>query len=404
MLTYALDLSARIAAKRTRCVALGAATLFAVFALAGRAVADVPVGAVQPVTATAEVAAGTALTSAASTATASAVATAQPAQALLAPAAQPGQSSGATATTATTTTATTAATAAVSSAGAPAGAVVPTGEGGAKPVVSALTHAVGPVVSSGTKLAAGSAAPVINTVTRSATTVTAPVTQAVLSTTRGSVVAPVLKAATRVVGGTTAPIVDRVTQGTASLVASAQERVRQTTGGALQLPSGPATKAPGPPARDRGRGSQAGDQHSASAGSGTAAGMAGTPMHTLGAERPGGLAVHVWPAHSLAVALDGRFGALQTFLAGFSLGLWEPPNPGMLAMSRRSAEDGIPAPVPMSGGVGPPAAAASGVGASTLLLLSALLLLATPALLRRLRVLSELSPMPPCIAIAAPPG
>ena len=113
--------------------------------------------------------------------------------------------------------------------------------------------------------------------------------------------------------------------------------------------------------------------------------MAGTPMRTLGAERPGGLAVHVWPAHSLAVALDGRFGALQTFLAGFSLGLWEPPNPGMQAMSRRSAEDGIPAPVPMPGGVGPPAAAASGVGASTLLLLSALLLLATPALLRRLR-------------------
>jgi len=338
MLTYALDLSARVAEERTRCVALVAATLLAVFALAGRAVADVPVGAVQPVTATAEVAAGTALTSAASTATASAVATAQPAQALPAPAAQQGQSS------------------------------------------------------------------VINTVTRSATTVTAPVTQAVRSTSRGSVVAPVLKAATRVVGGTTAPIVDRVTQGTASLVASAQERVRQTTGGALQLPSGPATKVPGPPARDPGRGSQAGDQHSASAGSGTAAGMAGTPMHTLGAERPGGLAVHVWPAHSLAVALDGRFGALQTFLAGFSLGLWEPPNPGMLAMSRRSAEDGVPARVPTPGGVGPPATAASGVGASTLLLLSVLLLLATPALLRRLRVLSELSPMAPCIAIAAPPG
>src|SRR5437870_13103493 len=92
MLTYALDLSARIAAKRTRCVALGAATLLAVFALAGRAVADVPVGAVKPVTATAEVAAGTAPTSAARTVTASAVATAPPAQALLAPAAQGGQS------------------------------------------------------------------------------------------------------------------------------------------------------------------------------------------------------------------------------------------------------------------------------------------------------------------------
>jgi len=76
----------------------------------------------------------------------------------------------------------------------------------------------------------------------------------------------------------------------------------------------------------------------------------------------------------------------------------------MQALSRTSAEDGVPAPVPTPGGVGPPAAAASGVGASSLLLLSALLLLATPALLRRLRVLSELSPMPPCIAISAPPG
>jgi hypothetical protein len=397
MLTYALDLSARIAAKRTRCVALGAATLLAVCALAGRAVADVPVGAAQPVTATAEVAAGTALTSAASTATASAVATAQPAQALPAPAAQTGQSSGATTTTTTTT-------AAVSSAGAPAGEVVPTGAGGAKPVVSSLTHAVGPVVSSGTKLVASSAAPVIKTVTRNATTVTAPVTHAVLSTARESVVAPVLKTATRVAGGATAPIVARATQGTASLVASAQEPARRTTGGTLQLPSGPTPKAPGPVAHDPGHGSQARDQHSASAGAGAAVGVAGTAMHTLRAERTGGLAARVWPPQSLAGALGARRGALQTSLAGLSLRPWEPPSPGMHAMSRRSAEDGVAAPAPTPGGVGPPAAAASGVGASSLLLLSALLLLATPALLRRLRVLSELSPMSPCIAISAPPG
>jgi hypothetical protein len=375
MLTKTVDPSARIAEKRIVCLAALVAALLAAFVLAGRAAADVPVGA--------------ALASAASVGDA-------------------GQPAGPAAVAAVAS----AGKPAIASAGAAAGPAGPPGgpkgDSATEVAATSLAHVTSSVGTTATQGAATlAAAPAIHTVASTAASAV-PLIKTVSGAGGGRIVAPVLGTAIQGVRGALGAVVQPLAHGAGSLTGSLKGTVSAggTTLGSTvgKLPGG----ASRPVVRYAGHSGRWGSGPAASVGSGVPPGLRSRPAGPLSltpSQHPARAGAQAGRGRDVATSLSvdprGALAGPDASLAGAAGGS---RSSGSHISTAHAVAGGIRAPGPAPDGLGGPNAAGAGPGASILIGLLGLLLLAAPRLCRRLRLRRDPWPMPPCIATPERPG